>query len=237
MTEGADDGAALPCSPWAGDAADCCWGDGVLSQALRGRSWWSLLDLGGAIPMSSSGRVCPSVLISCSWSDSDRSWSKCLRGIRGISSKISTRHHQPIPKVEYCCRRKVWLLAKLTVSLCKIMFLAYYFKIYKEAWNSPWITTVKGLLLFFLWPNQVQGGSFQPGSVSHYGVYIVIIARNKGQHLQRQQALNVDFPRRFYLQIVIKGLQLFHWKMALLEFGLRWHLLSLVTFACELSPF
>lgn len=59
MTEGADDGAALPCSPWAGDAADCCWGDGVLSQALR----WSLLDLGGAIPMSSSGRVCPSVLI------------------------------------------------------------------------------------------------------------------------------------------------------------------------------
>lgn len=173
----------------------------------------------------------------CSWSDSDRSWSKCLRGIRGISSKIRTRHHQPIPKVEYCCRRKVWLLAKLTVSLCKIMFLAYYFKIYKEAWNSPWITTVKGLLLFFLWPNQVQGGSFQPGSVSHYGVYIVIIARNKGQHLQRRQALNVDFPRRFYLQIVIKGLHLFHWKKALLEFGLRWHLLSLVTFACELSPF
>lgn len=132
----------------------------------------------------------------CSWSDSDRSWSKCLSSIKGISSKIPTQHHQPIPEVEYCCRRKVWLLAKLDLSkiilhtgLCKIMFLGYYFNIYKEAWNSPQITTVKGLLLFFLWPNQVQGGNFQPGSVSLYGVYIAIIARNKGQHLQRRQAL------------------------------------------------
>lgn len=163
------------------------------------RSWWSLLAFGGAIPVSSSGSLslyadqrCPC----CSWSDSDRSWSKCLRGIKGSSSKIPTQHHQPTPEVEYCCRRQVWLLAKLGLckinlhmGLCKIMFLGYYFKIYKEAWNSPQITTVKGLLLFFLWPNQVQGGNFQPGSVSRYGVYIAIIARNKGQHLQRRQAL------------------------------------------------
>lgn len=123
----------------------------------------------------------------CSWSDSDWSWSKCLRGISGISSKVPTQHHQPIPEVEQCCRRKVWLLAKLGLckiilhmGLHKIMFLGYYFKIDKEAWNSPQITTVKGLILFFLWPNQLQGGNFQPGNVSHYEVYIAIIARDKG---------------------------------------------------------
>lgn len=82
----------------------------------------------------------------------------------------------------------------------KSSFLGYCSKIYKEAWNTTWITALKGLLLFFLWPNQVQGGNFQPRSISHYGVDIAVIARNKGQHLQRRQALNIDFPRRFYLQ-------------------------------------
>lgn len=108
ISEGEADGAFWPSGPW--------WSHPCVQQ-------WQSLSL-------YADQRCPR----CSWSDSDWSWSKCLRGIRGISSKIPTWHQQPIPEVEYCCRRKVWLL-----GLCKIMFLGHYFKTYKEAWNSPQI--------------------------------------------------------------------------------------------------
>lgn len=67
MTEGADDGAALPCSPWAGDAADSCQGDAVLSQALQGRNWWSLLAFWPLVEPS----LCPAVAesVPLCWSD------------------------------------------------------------------------------------------------------------------------------------------------------------------------
>lgn len=62
MTEGADEGAALPCSPWAGDAADCCQDDAVLSQALRGEAdgaFWPLVEPS----LCPAVAVCPSMLI------------------------------------------------------------------------------------------------------------------------------------------------------------------------------